>query len=119
MKNLATLLLPALLSIMFCTEITATTISGNISYTGSSTEIISVAVFTDANLNGSPVAFAQIPAPGNYSVTELQDGVYYIISIMGISEEGEIELTDPWGVYGSIGKSDTYNNYRRNRRFRY
>ncbi|HSR16916.1 MAG TPA: T9SS type A sorting domain-containing protein [Ignavibacteriaceae bacterium] len=83
-------------------KLTANTISGTIYYSGSASEQIAVAVFTDPTLEGEPLKFAQIEAPGSYSITELSDGTYYVVSIMGISSEGEIESTDPWGAYGTL-----------------
>lgn len=83
-------------------KLTANTISGTIYYSGSAAEQIAVAVFTDPTLDGEPLKFAQIEAPGSYSITELSDGTYYVVSVMGISTEGEIESTDPWGAYGNM-----------------
>jgi hypothetical protein len=43
-----------------------------------------------------------LDAPGSYSITELPDGIYYMVSLMQTAE-GEMQTTDPWGYYGSMG----------------
>jgi len=100
MKNSSYRLFLFLLLTAVSFKLTANTISGTIYYSGSAAEQIAIAVFTDPTLDGEPLKFAQIEAPGSYSITELSDGTYYVVSVMGISDEGEIESTDPWGAYG-------------------
>jgi len=101
MKSLTYQLFIFLILTFVTAELNAGTISGNVYYTGSSEGKIIIAVFTDPGLQDQPVKVGQIDAPGSYSITDLADGTYYIISMMGMSSQGEIEPTDPWGIYGT------------------
>ncbi len=120
MKTLSLKLLLIFLVAVVCTEAMATTISGNISYTGTSTGIITVALFaiTDTTLRGEPTAGDILNFPGyyftldslcSYTITGgLPDGIYYIAStIKPYSSDDYLSgkvyklLTYPWGVYGT------------------
>lgn len=80
-----------------------TTISGNVSYDGNSTGPIYVLAFIDPNFCGGPTAYVELGSPGDYAITGLADGSYYVISVMVTGgPEAEIEMTDPWGVYGTL-----------------
>lgn len=83
-------------------ETMGTTISGNITYTGTDTNKIFVAAFIDPNFNSEPKV-TQIESPGAYTISGLSDGVYYVVSVMTVSSEGNFLMTDPWGVYGTWG----------------
>lgn len=85
-----------------CAETMGTTISGNINYTGTDTNKIFVAAFTDPDFNSEAIP-VQIESPGAYTISGLPDGVYYLASVMTVSSEGNFLLTDPWGVYGTWG----------------
>jgi hypothetical protein len=97
-KRLFLLLVTAL-----CTEATAATISGTISYTGASTGKILVAVLTDSTFKSNPATCVIMDSVGCYTVTGVSDGTYYIASIIAKSLNKR-QLTDPWGVYQASGK---------------
>lgn len=83
-------------------EATTPTISGNISYIGISTGTIYVAAFTDPTFSGEPAAYVKLGSPGSYTITGLADGTYYVLSVMTIGHPDSPEMTDPWGVYGTL-----------------
>lgn len=80
----------------------ASSISGTIYYSGSAAGKVFVAAFTDQNFQSEPIAI-QLETPGAYTISELEDGVYYVVSVKTESSEGDFKLTDPWGVYGTWG----------------
>jgi len=82
-------------------EIWAGSISGEISYSGSSTGTIAIVVFDTPTLNSSPVFMSTLTQPGSYTLSDVADGTYYIISIMTENLE-EILPTDPYGFWGTI-----------------
>lgn len=75
-------------------------ISGTISYSGTQTGTIDVGAFTDPNFSGEPDYFVEDISLGDYTLSNLPDGTYYIASVMVTDEE--IKKTDPWGVYGTL-----------------
>src|ERR1035437_4877715 len=91
-------------------KVMAGTISGNISYTGTSTGQIIVAAFQaqDSTVSlmqkNSPIVMVQLNSPGIYSLTGLSDGTYYIVSVMGMDSQNNVKITDPWGFYGTLVK---------------
>ncbi|HSP88230.1 MAG TPA: hypothetical protein VLN45_08850, partial [Ignavibacteriaceae bacterium] len=68
-------------------NILAGSISGEISYSGSSTATIFIAVFIDPELNGDPVFTKDISQPGNYTINDVSDETYYIVSVMSNNPE--------------------------------
>jgi hypothetical protein len=88
------------LSLLLNVDIMASTISGNISYTGTSTGKVLVIVFTDTTFQTNPTAYIQLDAPGSFTTPEISDGTYYLVAIMSKSLDN-ILLTDPWGYYGT------------------
>ncbi len=103
MKTKSLRLLFVLLVVAVGGQSMAATISGTISYNGTSAGQIYVAVFTDIILSNKPTATVALDSPGSYSITGLIDGTYYMVSIKSTSVENDIKLTDPWGVYGTLG----------------
>ena len=82
-------------------EIWAGSISGDISYSGSSTGTIVVAAFTNPTLDNDPVYMTSITNPGSYSFTNVNDGTYYIVSVM-TNNPDQILITDPYGFWGTL-----------------
>lgn len=102
MKTLSLKLLLIVLSAALSAETMASTISGTISYSGASTGVVYVVAFTDTSLHGKSTANVQINSPGNYSITGLSDGIYYVASILMTDTLKGLQSTDPWGVYGTL-----------------
>lgn len=100
-RILSTLLFSAL-SLALWSDIGAASIFGKISYSGSASGSIIVAVFTGSTLshNQSPAAYNITDSLGHYSVNGLADGTYYIAATKSVSPE-RILKTDPWGYYGA------------------
>ena len=80
----------------------AATISGTISYSGSSIGQIYVVVFSDSTLHQRLTQMGQLSSPGQYVISGIPDGTYYIISVMITDSSGQIMVTDPWGAYGKL-----------------
>lgn len=79
----------------------AGSISGNISYSGIATDTIFIAAFTSSTLDGEPISIKSISLPGNYSLNGLDDGTYYIVSVM-TNNTKRIKPTDPYGFWGTL-----------------
>jgi len=103
MKTLSKQLLTICLVAALSAGTMAATISGTISYTGSSTGQIFVAVFADSTLHRRLTQMGQLSSPGQYVISGIPDGTYYIISVMITDSTGELLATDPWGAYGTLG----------------
>ena len=90
------------LSIIFSASIAygAGSISGVISYNGSQTGAIYVAAATSPlSCNGpnpSVYTYTEILSLGSYTLSNLPDGTYYLVSVI---EGIESKATDPWGIY--------------------
>jgi hypothetical protein len=82
-------------------EILAGSITGEISYSGSFTGTVVIAAFNSPTLNSSPVYETTLTQPGSYSINNIADGTYYIVSIMTENLE-QILPTDPYGFWGTI-----------------
>ncbi len=85
-------------------ETITATISGNISYSGTSTGTIYVVAFTDPTFNEDEIAYVELSSLGSYTLPGLADGTYYVASIMTIDsddDDDDVKMTDPWGVYGT------------------
>ncbi|HEC42164.1 MAG TPA: T9SS type A sorting domain-containing protein [Bacteroides sp.] len=80
-------------------------ISGTVSYSGASTGPIYVGVSTDPTFSDEPdePTVVELDSPGSYKIswTGLPDGTYYVASAMATGGDGDIKITDPWGVYGT------------------
>jgi len=79
----------------------AGSISGEISYSGSATSTVYIAAFTDPELNSDPVFMTTITQPGSYTLSEVSDGTYYIISVMS-NNPNQMLQTDPYGFWGTL-----------------
>jgi hypothetical protein len=82
-------------------ELLAGSISGEISYSGISAGTIVVAAFTAPTLDNDPVFMTSITTPGSYSFTDVNDGTYYIVSVM-TNNPDQILITDPYGFWGTL-----------------
>ena len=82
-------------------QIFAGSITGEIAYPGSSTGTIVIAAFTSPTLEDNPIQIAQINTPGSYTLNDLDDGTYYIVSVMTNNIE-QIMITDPYGFWGTL-----------------
>lgn len=82
-------------------NILAGSISGEISYSGSFTATIYIAAFTDPELNSDPVFMTEIIQPGVYTISDVSDGTYYVISVMSTNPE-QMLPTDPYGFWGPL-----------------
>ncbi len=79
----------------------AGSISGEISYSGSATSTVYIAAFTDPELNSDPVFMTTLTQPGSYTISEVSDGTYYIISVMS-NNPNQMLQTDPYGFWGTL-----------------
>jgi YVTN family beta-propeller protein len=82
----------------------AGSVSGTVSYSGSKTGAIYAAAFTSLPActapNPEPYTFAEIPALGNYTLSGLPDGTYYMVAVIITGGAGAApKSTDPWGIY--------------------
>ncbi len=89
--------------LVFCTSLTAGSISGNITYTGSATGTLGVAAFPDTLFDGEPSALFESDSVASYSLTGLADGTYYIVAIITHSINN-VQETDPYGFYTVAGE---------------
>jgi len=96
----------ALLSVLLTENGFAGTISGTLSYSGTSAKNIYVGVFTSPDFYGQPSIVVQLPALGSYSLTGLDDGTYYLVVLI-CDGPNLIQQTDPWGVYGGSMSNPT------------
>lgn len=90
-----------LLSVLFSSQLYAGSISGKVTYSGSATGTIHIAVFTDTTFNTRPMKTAEADQLGKYTLSDLPAGIYYIVSVM--MSGSEIQQTDPWGYYQTNG----------------
>lgn len=98
MKNM---LMFFLLNVMFCFNLIAGTISGEITYSGSSSHSIYVFAFSDSNFTGEYEALTTLTSPGSYTLSDLDDGTYYILALM-FEDPEYIKVTDPFGFYADF-----------------
>lgn len=89
-----------LILIIFSFNIKAGTISGEITYSGSFPSPIYVFAFTDSNFSGDFSSITTITSPGSYTITDLDDGTYYIVALM-FEDPDYINITDPFGFYSN------------------
>ncbi|MCM8809458.1 MAG: dockerin type I domain-containing protein, partial [Candidatus Omnitrophica bacterium] len=76
------------------------TISGKITYTGTKTGSIYIRLFTSPDFSGSPVKSAIISSPGNYYISDITPGTYYVASFMDSNNNGQYDADiDPAGTY--------------------
>ncbi|MBK7105434.1 MAG: T9SS type A sorting domain-containing protein [Ignavibacteriae bacterium] len=78
----------------------AGSISGEISYLGGAKDSIFVAAFLTPDLDGEPIQITSLSEPGNYVLENLDDGTYYVVSVITSSTE-YIKATDPYGFWGT------------------
>ncbi len=102
MKTYAIGLLFVVLAMGISFEGLAGSISGTVSYTGSATGTIVVVAFADTTMRSNPAMYAAIDSPGAYTMSNLADGTYYLVSFMTHSFD-MVNVTDPWGWYGTAG----------------
>jgi hypothetical protein len=81
-------------------NIWAGSISGEISYSGSATGTIFIALFNEPTLNSDPNV-TTISQPGSYIISDLSDGTYYIVSVMSDNPD-QMLPTDPYGFWGTF-----------------
>lgn len=81
-------------------EIWAGSISGEISYSGSATGTVFIAVFNEPTLN-SDAYVTTISQPGSYIINDLSDGTYYIVSVISNNPD-QMLPTDPFGFWGTL-----------------
>ena len=86
-----------------CNEAIAGTIKGTISYTGAATGQVLLVASTDSTFANGPKASVLLDSLGSYSLINLSDGEYFILSTM-TNSPADAKVTDPWGFYGSSGK---------------
>jgi hypothetical protein len=94
----------AILQIVVCSCLMAATISGKTTYAGSFSGVIYVAAYTDTVYTIKPNIVTMQAAPGNYTLTGVPDGTYYVLSIMITDSAKGPQLTDPWGGHLVSGK---------------
>jgi hypothetical protein len=82
-------------------EIWAGSISGEINYSGSFTGTVVIAAFDTPTLNSSPLFMTTLTQPGSYTLNDMADGTYYIVSIMTENLD-QILPTDPYGFWGTL-----------------
>lgn len=89
-----------LILIIFSFNIKAGTISGEITYSGSFPSPIYVFAFADSNFSEDFSSMTTITGPGLYTITDLDDGTYYIVALM-FEDWDYIKITDPFGFYSN------------------
>ena len=87
----------------------AGTIRGTISYTGAATGQLFVFASTDSTFANGPTTSVLLDSLGSYSLTNLSDGAYFILSTMTYNA-ADAKLTDPWGFYGFAGQTYACSN---------
>jgi hypothetical protein len=102
----AGLVLALLIFGLFVPAAYASSISGTLSYGGTTTESIVAAVFTEPLTcsgpnNGEPYTFVELGELGNYTIPALADNTYYVAAVIIYNGlEGDLTPTDPWKIYG-------------------
>ncbi len=81
-------------------KVWAGSISGEISYSGSATGTVFIAVFNEPTLN-SDAYVTTITQPGSYIISDLSDGTYYIVSVISNNPD-QMLPTDPYGFWGTL-----------------
>jgi hypothetical protein len=81
-------------------KILAGSITGEIFYSGSATATVFIAAFNEPTLN-DPVLVMTLTQPGSYTLSEVSDGTYYIVSIISNNPD-QILPTDPYGFWGTL-----------------
>jgi hypothetical protein len=79
----------------------AGSISGEISYSGSATGTVFIAVFVDPLLHSDPVLMMELTQPGSYTLSDADDGTYYIVSVISNNPD-QMLPTDPYGFWGPL-----------------
>ncbi len=82
-------------------EILAGSISGEIAYSGSFVGTVYIAAFNSPTLDGDPDYMTTLSSPGSYSINDVVDGTYYMVSIISASMP-QILPTDPYGFWGTL-----------------
>lgn len=82
-------------------NIWAGSISGEISYSGSATSTVYIAAFNDPTLHSDPVFMTELTQLGSYTLSDMSDGTYYIVSVMS-DNPNQILQTDPYGFWGPL-----------------
>jgi hypothetical protein len=83
----------------------AASISGSVSYEGSQSGSIVVAVFLspfscEGQNSVDPYDMVELESLGDYTLSGLSDGNYYLAAvILTDGLEGDLQATDPWAVY--------------------
>jgi len=83
--------------------VTAGSISGTVSYSGTQSGNFIIGLFTSPNITPSstPVYYLTPPAPGAYTFNNVANGTYYVGAILTKADNSNpIKLTDPYGAYG-------------------
>lgn len=96
-----TLILSLAALLMLSYQTRAGSIAGEISYAGTSTGTVYIAVFDSPTFDGDPIQMTTTILPGSYSISTLEDGTYYVVSIISNNIE-KIMGTDPYGFWGTL-----------------
>ncbi len=104
------LLILVIIFICFSGSAYAGSISGTITYTGSQpvNSFGTIYVVADTNLPGpnycNPCIGETVltTGPGPYTIPNLPDGTYYVVTVMTANQVDSLKLTDPFGLYGGV-----------------
>ncbi len=78
-------------------------ISGSISYGGSRIGNIRVLAYTNSRFLGTPAYSTSITNPGNYTISNVTSGTYYLLSYRDSNGDGIKQPNEAYGIYGSPG----------------
>lgn len=90
-----------ILTFILFSNLWAGSISGEIAYSGNFSQTIYIAVFTNSSFDGEPFNMTTIDQPGTYTISDIEDGTYYIASVMTANTEN-MQYTDPYAFYGTL-----------------
>ncbi|MBI5049584.1 MAG: M6 family metalloprotease domain-containing protein [Nitrospirae bacterium] len=76
-------------------------ISGTITYSGSSTGTIYIQAYTNPSFTGLPVYTSIISAPGQYQIRGMLPGTYYVRSFRDANGNQRLDIGEPRGRYGT------------------
>ncbi|UCD85562.1 MAG: hypothetical protein JSU92_05060, partial [Deltaproteobacteria bacterium] len=75
-------------------------ISGTISYSGSTTGAISIGVFTASSYTPFwPTSMTEIFSPGSYSLAGVASGEWYVAALMDLNYNNTYDIGEPFGEY--------------------
>lgn len=79
----------------------AVSVSGTVSYSGTSTGVFYIGVVNSPNLmSSSPLYGTMSPEPGAYTIKGVANGTYYVVAVR-TTDPNNAQLTDPFGWYGA------------------